>query len=86
MMLFHFFRYETKSFDSQNEPNSTTNISKDFSTMTITSDGGTVVLDDGDSTQRSSQLTQRVMERKTVTTKTEQHSERKTQQHSYRLD
>lgn len=42
--------------------------------------------DSGVGSSRLASMAQRFTERQTVTTKTESHSEKKTQQHSYRLN
>lgn len=60
-------------------------IGEDFSRMTLSTDGGHVGINDIGS-QRLATMTQRVMERQTVTTSSESRSEKKSQQHSFRLD
>lgn len=56
--------------------------------MTLNTDGGHLNLsaDGGVGSSRLASMTQRVMERQTVTTSSESRSEKKTQQHSYRLN
>lgn len=53
--------------------------------MNLTTDNGTVSLSDIGSNRLNS-MTQRVMERKTMTTTTESKSESKTEKRSFRLD
>lgn len=55
--------------------------------MTLTSNdgGGNLSLIDAGGSTRLASMTQRVMERQTVTTSSETRSEKKSQQHSYRL-
>lgn len=80
---FHVSRYETKTFsDSGPTPNH-----HEFAQMTLNTDGGHLNLSDGGvGSSRLASMTQRVMERQTVTTSSESRSEKKTQQHSYRLN
>lgn len=84
LTTFLFHRYETKSF---NESSTGTPLNQDFSKMTLTSNdgGGNLSLIDSGGSTRLASMTQRVMERQTVTTSSETRSEKKSQQHSYRL-
>lgn len=80
----NFPRYETKTFSSSsnNDPSS---INDGFTNMTISSDGNSVRVTDTGSNRLQS-MTQRVMERKTVTTSSESRMEKQNKQHSYRLE
>lgn len=87
---FNYFisRYETRSFDGQKRvpaPTELTNVDQQFSKMNLTTDNGTVSLSDVGSSRLNS-MTQRVMERKTMTTTTESKSESKTEKRSFRLE
>ncbi|XP_055913869.1 talin-2 [Eupeodes corollae] len=75
-------RYETRKYEENNESKP---LEAHFSQITLNSDGGKLSLVD-EGSQRLSSITQRVMERKTFTTTTESRSEKKTEQHSFRLE
>ena len=62
-------------------------LESNFSQMTLqtTTDGGRLNLVD-EGSQRLSSMTQRVLERKTMTTTTESRTESKSQKHSFRLE
>lgn len=57
----------------------------EFAKLSLNEGGGNLSLVDAAGSTRLASMTQRVMERKTVTTSSETHSEKKSQQHSYRL-
>lgn len=55
--------------------------------MSLHSNNGQVSLvDENSGSERLSSMTQRVMERKTYSTTTESRTEKKTEQHSFRLE
>lgn len=80
MTNIHSIRYETKTFETStaSDGDSLAPISHDMSNLTILNDT------DGSISSRSSM--QRVTERQTVTTSSESRMEKKSQQHSYRLE
>ncbi len=61
-------------------------INDGFTNMTISSDGNNIRLTEADGSNRLASMTQRVMERKTVTTSSESRMEKQNKQHSYRLE
>ena len=65
-------------------------ISHDLSKLSLSQDGGNLQLTEvgngAASSTRLASMTQRVMERQTVTTSSESRVEKKSQQHSYRLE
>lgn len=78
-------RHESSSYNNE----STGPLSQEFTQLTLNTDGGHLNLsasDSGVGSSRLASMTQRVMERQTVTTSSESRSEKKTQQHSYRLN
>ncbi|CAD7082909.1 unnamed protein product [Hermetia illucens] len=79
-------RYETRSYDtsSADQQQPTTTVDSQFSQMSLSEDGK-LNLTEGSSTRLAS-MTQRVVERKTMTTTTESRVEKKSQQHSFRLE
>lgn len=83
-----YFRYETRSYDNGG-PKSTSDISNmgtQFSQMNLVSNDGKVSLVDGGGSTRLNQMTQRTLERKTMTTTTESRMESKTEKHNFRLE
>lgn len=80
------YRYETRSYDtsSADQQQPTTTVDSQFSQMSLSEDGK-LNLTEGSSTRLAS-MTQRVVERKTMTTTTESRVEKKSQQHSFRLE
>lgn len=57
-----------------------------FSQMNLVSNDGKVSLFEGNGSPRLNSITQRVLERKTMTTTTESRMESKTQKHNFRLE
>ncbi|XP_036337556.1 talin-2 [Rhagoletis pomonella] len=74
--------YETRNFEQSDEMVDKP-LDSSFSQMTLSTDGGKVsIIDQG--SERLTSMTQRVMERKTFSSTTEMHSEKKT--HSFRME
>lgn len=75
-------RYETRKYEENSDVKP---LEAGFSQISLHTDGGKLSLAD-EGSHRLSSITQRVMERKTFTTTTESRSEKKTEQHSFRLE
>ncbi|XP_055385289.1 talin-2 isoform X2 [Condylostylus longicornis] len=76
-------RYETRSYESSSEIKP---LESNFSQLTIRTDNNGRLNLEEEGSQRLSSMTQRVLERKILTTTTESRTETKSQKHSFRLE
>lgn len=82
-----FTRFETRTINNDSSSSAGRLPNAEFAQLSLNTDGGNLSLvDSGVGSSRLASMTQRVMERKTVTTSSETHNEKKSQQHSYRLN
>lgn len=81
-------RYETKSFTKNSSSDvQSPQLSDELSKMSLTQDGGKLNLSGCDEiTHSTTSSMQRLTERKTITTSSESRMDKKSQQHSYRLE